>query len=155
MLCAIAVRDCSCRLLCCVWVCHFLATQQWLRGQLTPLLDHSLQTILSNQASPPAAAASGGAGSTAAGAAAGRAGRQQQASLDWGAVGLAHVNAMAGTCFALGLRFAGRASAPWWHPYTMPPLKTHTNGWRRKQGPVWGLDFLLSCKDACVLAAVA
>lgn len=31
--------------------------------------------------------------------------------IDWGAVGLAHVNALAGACFAIGLRFAGSCNA--------------------------------------------
>jgi hypothetical protein len=83
-------------------------SQEWLRGQLSPLLDHHLQTILDNQASLPAAAAGGGsfAGSNGM-SGANKASRQQQAAMDWGAVGLAHVNAMTGACFALGLRFAG------------------------------------------------
>lgn len=81
---------------------RLLSSQEWLHAQLSPLLDHPLQTILDNQASPPAAASGGGIT-----AAAGAAGKQQQAAVDWGAVGLAHVNAIAGSCFALGLRFAG------------------------------------------------
>lgn len=85
---------------------YLAVSQEWLRGQLSPLLDHHLQTILDNQASPPAAAGGSSAGSNGL-SGPNKASRQQQAAMDWGAVGLAHVNAMTGACFALGLRFAG------------------------------------------------
>jgi hypothetical protein len=82
--------------------------QDWLHSQLSTLLDHPLQTILDNQASPPAPQGSGSSGGGSAEQGSGAAGGQQQAAVDWGAVGLAHVNAISGGCFALGLRFAGR-----------------------------------------------
>lgn len=82
--------------------------QDWLHSQLSTLLDHPLQTILDNQASPPAPQGSGSSGGGSAEQGSRAAGGQQQAAVDWGAVGLAHVNAISGGCFALGLRFAGR-----------------------------------------------
>lgn len=74
------------------------ATQDWISGQLPPLLNYPLPTILDNMLS--AAAAAGAAGARAAGQ-----------NLDWGAVGLAHVHALSGACFAIGLRFAGTCNS--------------------------------------------
>lgn len=93
-----------------LWLPFFLLffLQDWLHSQLSTLLDHPLQTILDNQASPPAPQGSGSSGGGSAEQGSRAAGGQQQAAVDWGAVGLAHVNAISGGCFALGLRFAGR-----------------------------------------------
>lgn len=95
---------------------HTFHQQDWVQAQLTPLLDHPIQTILDNMALPQGAAAAAGdsSGGGSAAAAAGVAGRQQAAAaaVDWGAVGLAHVNAVAGACFAVGLRFAGAHTGP-------------------------------------------
>jgi len=90
-------------------ITHPPIQQDWVQAQLTPLLDHPIQTILDNMALPQGAAAAAAGGSSGGGSAAGVVGRQQAAAaaVDWGAVGLAHVNAVAGACFAVGLRFAG------------------------------------------------
>lgn len=85
-----------------------LLLQDWLHSQLSPLLDHPLPTILDHQASPPAPGGSSSSGGGSAEPGSRATGAQQQAAVDWGAVGLAHVNAVAGGCFAVGLRFAGR-----------------------------------------------
>lgn len=88
---------------------NIAASQDWIVKQLPPLLNYSLPTILDNMLSS-------AAGNTAAG--------QQETdsqtrsnttpdgqTLDWGAIGLAHVHALSGACFAIGLRFAGTCNA--------------------------------------------
>ncbi|WIA14045.1 hypothetical protein OEZ85_002600 [Tetradesmus obliquus] len=95
------------------------ATQEWISAQLPPLLDQPLLKILDAMLAPPAAAAAATPGSTPAAAAAARSGSgslrgpagHAASAVDWGAVGLAYVHALAGACFAIGLRFAGTCNA--------------------------------------------
>jgi hypothetical protein len=92
-------------------------SQEWISSQLPPLLDQPLLKILDAMLAPPPTAATAASDSTPAAAAAARcssgslniSGGGQP--VDWGSVGLAHVHALAGACFAIGLRFAGTCNA--------------------------------------------
>lgn len=77
------------------------ASQEWISEQLPAVMNYPLSTILDNMLAANAANVfAGQADPCAAGSA-----------LDWGAIGLAHVHALSGACFAIGLRFAGTSNA--------------------------------------------
>eukprot|EP00775_Hariotina_reticulata_P010096 gene10096-10252_t len=83
------------------------ASQEWISSQLPPLLDYPLSKIVDNMQ----AAAAAGPSTTASANIYGTSKPTPRslhggasAPTDWGAVGLAHVNAVAGACFAIGLR---------------------------------------------------
>eukprot|EP00878_Enallax_costatus_P030794 GHUV01033585.1.p1 GENE.GHUV01033585.1~~GHUV01033585.1.p1 ORF type:complete len:324 (+),score=72.59 GHUV01033585.1:123-974(+) len=88
---------------------NIAASQDWISKQLPPLLNHSLSTILDNMLS---AAAGHSAASHQEPDSQSRSNITRDGqTLDWGAVGLAHVHALSGACFAIGLRFAGTCNA--------------------------------------------